>query len=411
VTRRWLALVLGGTLATLGPRAGLGQPVSDDRAEERARMVAQQIRARGITDQAVLDAMTRVPRHLFVPPSEQRAAYEDRPLSIGFGQTISQPYIVAYMTDVLDVSRTHKVLEIGTGSGYQAAVLAGLAGRVFSIEIVPELADRARRTLEGAGYRNVEVRAGNGYAGWPEHAPFDRIIVTAAPPAVPQALIDQLAVGGTMVVPVGTAWQTMTIVRKTERGVTDTETIPVRFVPMVGQGARDETWLDRPLGGWNARGGAIPAAPPGSGESRAALLERCGLSLRTPTGAERSLAGAGWVPFRYFDQQLRAHDIEIVGGLTGGDGMCRPTGFNVFVFVGGRFAGTLSPATMDSRADGVTGAIRILSADEVAAEYARYADADALCCPSSRVTVTFRVHRSGPGPVVMPVAIRTTRGL
>jgi protein-L-isoaspartate(D-aspartate) O-methyltransferase len=240
VTWRWLALAVGGALTAVEPQAP-AQDAADSRVAERARMVAQQIRARGISDAALLDAMARVPRHLFVPPSEQRAAYEDRPLPIGVGQTISQPYIVAYMTDALDVSPTHTVLEIGTGSGYQAAVLAELVGEVYTIEIVPELAERARRTLAAAGYRNVQVRTGNGYGGWPERAPFDRIIVTAAPPSIPQALVHQLAVGGTMVVPVGTAWQKMTIIRKTDRGVTRTETIPVRFVPMVDglpQGSR-----------------------------------------------------------------------------------------------------------------------------------------------------------------------------
>jgi protein-L-isoaspartate(D-aspartate) O-methyltransferase len=233
VTRRWLALALGGALTAGEPQAACAQGTTDSRADERSRMVEQQLRARGISDAAVLDAMARVPRHLFVPPSEQRSAYEDRPLPIGFGQTISQPYIVAYMTDALDLSQAHAVLEIGTGSGYQAAVLAELAGEVYTIEIVPELADRARRTLTSAGYDNVRVRTGNGYGGWPERAPFDRIIVTAAPPAIPPALVEQLAIGGTMVVPVGTTWQHMTIIRKTERGVARTETIPVRFVPMV----------------------------------------------------------------------------------------------------------------------------------------------------------------------------------
>lgn len=240
MTWRWLAFALGGALTMAQTETGTGSQVAaDGRADERRRMVEGQIRARGIVDPAVLDAMVRVPRHLFVPPSEQGAAYEDRPLPIGFGQTISQPYIVAYMTDALDVARTHAVLEIGTGSGYQAAVLAGLVREVNTIEIVPELADRARRALLSAGFRNVDVRTGNGYEGWPERAPFDRIIVTAAPPAIPQALVDQLAVGGTMVVPVGTTWQNMTIIRKTERGITRTETIPVRFVPMVEDHPQD----------------------------------------------------------------------------------------------------------------------------------------------------------------------------
>ena len=198
-------------------------------------MVDRQIRARGIRSAEVLDALARVPRELFVPADVRHRAYEDSPLPIGYGQTISQPYIVAYMTEALETSPDHRVLEIGTGSGYQAAVLAGLVRQVYSIEIVPELADSARRTLTDAGYRNVEVRTGNGYAGWPERSPFDRIIVTAAPPEVPSALVDQLAVGGRMVVPVGTLLQEIVIVTKDARGVSETRTIPVRFVPMIDQ--------------------------------------------------------------------------------------------------------------------------------------------------------------------------------
>jgi hypothetical protein len=169
-------------------------------------------------------------------------------------------------------------------------------------------------------------------------------------------------------------------------------------------------WLDRPLAGWNVRGAPLPAPSPGTAEPPEALTSRCELSLTSPTGAERAVAAAGWIPFRYFDRQLREHDLEVVGGLTGSDGMCRPTGFNVFVFVAGRFAGTLSPVAMDSRTDGVSGAIRILSAGAVSAEYARYEQADALCCPSSRVTVTFQVDRAAPSAVIVPTSIRTTRG-
>jgi protein-L-isoaspartate(D-aspartate) O-methyltransferase len=196
-------------------------------------MVDQQIRARGISDPSVLDAMRSVPRHLFVPTDAQPYAYEDRPLPIGQGQTISQPYVVAYMTEALRVELDHKVLEIGTGSGYQAAVLSRLVRQVYSIEIVGDLAERARQALAAQGYTNVEVRTGDGYAGWPEQAPFPRIIVTAAPPEIPSALVDQLAIGGRMVVPVGRSSQMMTIVTKTDRGVVEQETIPVRFVPMV----------------------------------------------------------------------------------------------------------------------------------------------------------------------------------
>ena len=199
----------------------------------RRRMVETQLQAEGISSQAVLQAMGRVPRHLFVPPELRERAYENTPLPIGLGQTISQPFIVAYMTEVLQVGREHTVLEIGTGSGYQAAILAELAREVLTIEIVPQLADRARAALSEAGYSNVTVRTGNGYLGWPERAPFQRIIVTAAPDTLPQALVDQLAVGGIMVAPVGTLSQEIVIVTKTADGVAEKRTIPVRFVPMV----------------------------------------------------------------------------------------------------------------------------------------------------------------------------------
>ena len=201
----------------------------------RERMVETQIRPRNIQNAAVLDAMRAVPRHLFVPDDVRPFAYEDRPLPIGRGQTISQPYIVAYMTEALQLAPGLKVLEIGTGSGYQAAVLAYIGARVFSIEIVPDLASDARRALTSAGYQNVDVRTSNGYLGWPEHAPFDRIIVTAAPPEIPPALVEQLAIGGIMVVPVGTSQQEIVVVNKTPSGATEQRTIEVRFVPMVSK--------------------------------------------------------------------------------------------------------------------------------------------------------------------------------
>jgi protein-L-isoaspartate(D-aspartate) O-methyltransferase len=196
-------------------------------------MVEQQIRQRGVSDGRVLDAMRTVPRERFVPAEQRDRAYDDGPLPIGFGQTISQPYIVAYMTEALAVAPDHKVLEVGTGSGYQAAVLGMLAGEVYTIEIVPELARRAATTLQELGYANVHVRDGDGYAGWPGQAPFDRIMVTAAPDEIPQPLLDQLAPGGRLVVPVGAqgATQWMTIVEKTERGLVERRTIPVQFVP------------------------------------------------------------------------------------------------------------------------------------------------------------------------------------
>ena len=201
----------------------------------RDRMVDTQILPRDVRNIAVVQAMRRVPRELFVPEDVRPFAYDDRPLPIGRGQTISQPYIVAYMTQALELDPSHIVLEIGTGSGYQAAVLASIVKQVYSIEIVPDLAETARHTLAQAGYRNVDVRTGNGYLGWRERAPFDRIIVTAAPPDIPQALVDQLAVGGVMVVPVGTGYQEIVIITKTPAGVTQKRTIEVRFVPMVSR--------------------------------------------------------------------------------------------------------------------------------------------------------------------------------
>jgi protein-L-isoaspartate(D-aspartate) O-methyltransferase len=198
-------------------------------------MVADQIEARGVTDPAVLRAMREIPRHMFVPPASRTHAYEDRPLPIGHGQTISQPYIVAYMTEVLGVRPTHRVLEIGTGSGYQAAILGRLARQVWSIEIIPALGTGAAALLRGAGFANVTVKVGDGYGGWPEHAPFDRIIVTAAPDHVPQPLVQQLAVGGRLVIPVGPAggFQELLLIEKGAAGVVEKKTIPVVFVPLV----------------------------------------------------------------------------------------------------------------------------------------------------------------------------------
>jgi protein-L-isoaspartate(D-aspartate) O-methyltransferase len=198
-------------------------------------MVDEQLRARGIRDTRVLDAMARVPRHAFVPEDQQAAAYGDHPLPIGFGQTISQPYIVAFMTEALELQPTDRVLEIGTGSGYQAAILAELAAAVYTIEIVPELAERAGATLMVQGYKQVHVRLGDGYQGWPEHAPFDKIILTAAPETMPDTLVDQLAVGGRLIAPVGPVGgdQELRIVTKAHDGVTTTRSLAVRFVPMV----------------------------------------------------------------------------------------------------------------------------------------------------------------------------------
>ena len=219
------------------PREVLAQEMgsADEYHRARLRMVDEQIRARGIKDPSILRAMEKVPRHRFVPASVRNLSYADMPLPIGLEQTISQPYIVAYMTEAIGITREAKVLEIGTGSGYQAAVLGELAREVYTIEILPELAERARRVLAELGYKNVFVKAGNGYLGWPEHGPFDAIVVTAAPDEIPKPLVDQLAVGGKMVIPVGTSQQQMTILTKTREGVTERRTLPVRFVPMTGK--------------------------------------------------------------------------------------------------------------------------------------------------------------------------------
>jgi len=202
---------------------------------ERLRMVNEQLKARDIHDPRVLDAMVKVPRHLFVPESLRDRAYSDSALPIGYDQTISQPYIVAFMTQALDVQPGHRILEIGTGSGYQAAVLGLLADRVYTIEIVEPLAARARTTLAALGARNIEVRTGNGYLGWPDYAPYDRIIVTAAPDEVPPKLVEQIKIGGVMVIPVGTVTQQLRILRRTSAGMETLGTLPVRFVPMTGK--------------------------------------------------------------------------------------------------------------------------------------------------------------------------------
>jgi protein-L-isoaspartate(D-aspartate) O-methyltransferase len=226
------SLLLLGALAV---PAGCGAQTSrdNDMAEERHDMVREQIQARGISDTRVLQAMRDVKRHLFVPGESAPEAYEDYPLSIGEGQTISQPYIVALMSELLELEAEDRVLEIGTGSGYQAAILSKLAGEVYSIEIVPSLGDAAAKRLDLLGYDNVTVKIGDGYKGWPEKAPFDAVMVTAAPPEIPQALVDQLAEGGRMVVPVGTNYQELMLLRKEKGIVTKKVITAVRFVPMV----------------------------------------------------------------------------------------------------------------------------------------------------------------------------------
>ncbi|MGF1640902.1 MAG: protein-L-isoaspartate(D-aspartate) O-methyltransferase [Rhodospirillales bacterium] len=214
-------------------------------AEERRQLLreieAEALATRSWTGRAryadrVMAAIARVPRHEFVPEAQRRSAYANRPLAIGYGQTISQPYIVAVMTDLLDLEPTDRVLEIGTGCGYQAAVLAQVAGRVYTIEFVPELAEQARARLRRLGCRNVEVRVGDGHRGWPEEAPFDAIMVTAAPPAFPTALGTQLKLGGRMVIPVGLRDETQMLyrcVREADGGLSKEAKLPVAFVPMV----------------------------------------------------------------------------------------------------------------------------------------------------------------------------------
>ena len=199
-------------------------------------MVQEQLVARGIHEERVLAAMAKVPREEFVPPNSRAESYEDGPLQIGQGQTISQPYIVAFMTEQLQPKRKDRVLEIGTGSGYQAAVLAELAGDVYSIEIIEPLAKTAEATLRRLGYKNVQVKAGDGYKGWPEHAPFDAITVTCAPDHVPQPLIDQLKEGGRMIIPVGGFGdQELYLLEKKNGELERRAVLPVRFVPMTGE--------------------------------------------------------------------------------------------------------------------------------------------------------------------------------
>ncbi len=201
---------------------------------ERLTMVREQIEARGIKNKAVLESMRNIPRHLFIPENFRQEAYEDEPVPIGYGQTISQPYIVALMTELLELNSDSKVLEIGTGSGYQAAILSTLADSVFSIEIIPELAAAADSILKELNYK-VEVKCGDGYRGWPEHAPFDAIIVTAAPEKIPQPLIEQLAENGRLVIPVGSYYQELKLIRKVDGKLIETNIAPVRFVPMTGE--------------------------------------------------------------------------------------------------------------------------------------------------------------------------------
>lgn len=204
----------------------------DDFAAERQWMVEHQIRARGVDEPRVLAAMAEVPRHAFVPPADAHLAYADMPLAIGHQQTISQPFIVAYMSQALAPAAGARVLEIGTGCGYQAAVLAALGAEVYTLEIVPALAARAAATLARLGYATVHVRDGDGYAGWADEAPFDGVIVTAAPDHIPDALVDQLRIGGRLVIPVGAFEQDLYVFVRAERGLREEARMPVRFVPL-----------------------------------------------------------------------------------------------------------------------------------------------------------------------------------
>ena len=212
-------------------------PEQDVYAQKRRQMVAEQLAGRDISDRRVLEVMGRVPRHLFVPPPYRDQAYEDYPLPIEEGQTISQPYIVALMTQSLGLVGGEKVLEIGTGSGYQAAVLAELEARVFSIDINVALAEKAAQTLRGLGYRDIQVKSGDGFFGWPEEAPFDRIIITCSSPRIPPPLVEQLKEGGRLIIPLGEVrpFQVLTLATKTGGKLRTREISGVRFVPMTGE--------------------------------------------------------------------------------------------------------------------------------------------------------------------------------
>ena len=231
---QWL---LVATVASTG--CGQTAPPVSEFAAQRQRMVERQLKDRGIKDERVLAAMGKVPREAFVPPESRAASYEDGPLPIGYDQTISQPYIVAFMTEQLRLSPTDHVLEVGTGSGYQAAILAELAGEVYTIEIVAPLAQSAEAALQRLGYKNVHVKVGDGYKGWPENAPFDAIIVTCAPDKVPQLLTDQLKESGRMIIPVGDRFaQQLYLLEKKNGQLKESVTLPVRFVPMSGEATR-----------------------------------------------------------------------------------------------------------------------------------------------------------------------------
>ncbi len=231
----WIGVAFCLGAAAFGEVTMSGNSQTDSWRHQRERMVREQIEARGVKNHRVLEAMRKVPRHLFIPEAYRNMAYEDTPVPIGEGQTISQPYIVAYMTEALKIQPTDRVLEVGTGSGYQAAILGELAAEVYTIEILPALGKRAAAVLAKLGYENVHVRIGDGYLGWPEEAPFDAIILTAAPPHIPEPLLQQLADGGRLIAPVGVDFQQLVLVRKKQGQLTRENLLPVRFVPMTGQ--------------------------------------------------------------------------------------------------------------------------------------------------------------------------------
>jgi protein-L-isoaspartate(D-aspartate) O-methyltransferase len=218
-----------------GQQSTINQRTEEMYEKMRQKMVEDQIEKRGVSDKKVLDAMRNVPRHEFVPDHLKKYAYADEPLPIGEDQTISQPYIVAYMTEYLNLEADYNVLEIGTGSGYQAAVLAEIIDTVYTIEIVDVLATKAKQTLDRLGYENVFVKGGDGYKGWPEHAPFDAIIITAAPTKIPKPLLQQLKIGGHMILPLGDYSQELVLIEKRENDYKQEKLLPVRFVPMTGE--------------------------------------------------------------------------------------------------------------------------------------------------------------------------------
>jgi protein-L-isoaspartate(D-aspartate) O-methyltransferase len=230
-------LAPAGIVALLGFFLFGGEPDEATEQQRRRTMVATQVESRGVTDALVLEAMRSVPRHRFVPDGLRPMAYWDQPLPIGRGQTISQPLVVALMTAAIHPKKEMKVLEVGTGSGYQAAVLAACVREVYTIEVIPELGKRAESLLSKLNYKNVHVRIGDGFDGWPEHAPYDAVILTAAPEQVPQPLLDQLGPGGRLVAPLGRDVQKLVVITKTEKGTVTDVIDTVRFVPMTGKAA------------------------------------------------------------------------------------------------------------------------------------------------------------------------------